>query len=82
MIGTMDTRSYASTATGRSDFVTPELTPEQHKLLLELRRRRQEILLEIQSERKYVKFFYEEENRELCGKTYNTFDLFEIPEAK
>uniref|UniRef100_A0A1B0FI49 Uncharacterized protein n=1 Tax=Glossina morsitans morsitans TaxID=37546 RepID=A0A1B0FI49_GLOMM len=48
MIGTMDTRSYASTATGRNDFVTPELTPEQHKLLLELRRRRQEILLEIQ----------------------------------
>lgn len=52
MISAMDNRSYgaiskASTA-GRSDFTTPELTPEQQKLLIELRRKKQELLLEIQ----------------------------------
>ncbi|KNC33915.1 hypothetical protein FF38_11479 [Lucilia cuprina] len=52
MITAMDTRSYTSSTTnattGRNEFAMQELTPEQQKLLLELRRRRQELLLEIQ----------------------------------
>uniref|UniRef100_A0A6P4FFA7 Uncharacterized protein LOC108050646 n=1 Tax=Drosophila rhopaloa TaxID=1041015 RepID=A0A6P4FFA7_DRORH len=43
-----DNRSYGAISKGRSEFSMPELTPEQQKLLIELRRRKQELLLEIQ----------------------------------
>ncbi|XP_034666570.1 cytohesin-1 isoform X2 [Drosophila subobscura] len=43
-----DNRSYGAVSKGRSEFSMPELTPDQHKLLIELRRKKQELLLEIQ----------------------------------
>ncbi|KAI8038042.1 hypothetical protein M5D96_009083, partial [Drosophila gunungcola] len=43
-----DNRSYGAISKGRSEFSMPELTPEQQKLLIELRRKKQELLLEIQ----------------------------------
>ncbi|EDW12473.1 cytohesin-1 isoform X4 [Drosophila mojavensis] len=43
-----DNRSYGAISKGRSEFSMPELTPEQQKLVIELRRKKQELLLEIQ----------------------------------
>ncbi|KAL7739784.1 hypothetical protein ACLKA6_018030 [Drosophila palustris] len=49
-----DNRSYGAISKGRSEFSMPELTPEQQKLLIELRRKKQELLLEIQYSMGYL----------------------------
>lgn len=54
-------------------FVILDLTPEQQKLLIELRRRKQELLLEIQVSRRYsftiarvhTKFFSSDEDKNI-----------------